>query len=90
MEYDYVIIDSAPVLPVADTLLMARKVDGVLMSVMRDVSELPAVKDALAQLALVGTRVLGVVINRANTPNYHRTPYVLPALDLTPVEQNAS
>lgn len=89
MEYDYVIIDSAPVLPVADTLLMARKVDGVLMSVMRDVSELPAVKDALAQLALVGTRVLGVVINRAPTPNYHRTPYVLPALDLAPAEPNA-
>ncbi|HET6575592.1 MAG TPA: polysaccharide biosynthesis tyrosine autokinase [Fimbriiglobus sp.] len=87
VEYDYVIIDSAPVLPVADTLLMARKVDGVLLSVMRDVSELPAVKDALAQLALVGTRVLGVVINRAPTPNYHRTPYMLPALDPAPAEQ---
>ena len=30
-EYDYVILDSAPVLPVADSVALARVVDGVLV-----------------------------------------------------------
>ena len=34
VEYDYVLIDSSPFLPVADALLMARAVDGVLLTVM--------------------------------------------------------
>lgn len=84
-QYEYVIIDSAPILPVADTLVMARAVDGVLLSVMRDVSELSAVKETLAQLALIGTRVLGVVMNGGYPAGYYRprygaeTPAVAPA-----------
>jgi succinoglycan biosynthesis transport protein ExoP len=90
VEYDYVIIDSAPILPVADTLLMARPVDGVLLSVMRHVSELPAVKDALAQLALLGTRVLGVVLSRGSTRTYYRPRYeARPLPDEAPAGQVA-
>jgi capsular exopolysaccharide synthesis family protein len=73
--FDYVVIDSSPMLPVSDALLMARRVDGVLLSVMREVSEITPVKDALAQLALVGARVLGVVMNRGHSPSYYRTLY---------------
>jgi capsular exopolysaccharide synthesis family protein len=74
-QYEYVIIDSAPILPVADTLIMARSVDGVLLSVMRDVSELTPVKETLAQLALIGTRVLGVVMNGGQPAGYYRPRY---------------
>jgi capsular exopolysaccharide synthesis family protein len=73
--FDYVVIDSSPLLPVSDALLMARRVDGVLLSVMREVSEITPVKDALAQLALVGARVLGVVMNRGHAPSYYRSLY---------------
>ena len=39
-EYDFIIVDSAPVLPVADAQLIGQHVDGVVFSVMRDVSRL--------------------------------------------------
>jgi succinoglycan biosynthesis transport protein ExoP len=62
-EFDYVIVDTPPLLPVADTLLMARHADGVVLSLLHDVSRLGAVAEAKDRLAAVGTNVLGVVIN---------------------------
>jgi Mrp family chromosome partitioning ATPase len=52
---------------------MARVVDGVLLTVMREVSEVNAVKEALAQLALIGSRVLGVVVNGGPLRRYYRS-----------------
>ncbi len=84
-QYEYVIIDSAPILPVADTLVMARSVDGVLLTVMREVSEFSAVKETLAQLALVGTRVLGVVMNGGSRIGYYRPRYNPESVSVPPL-----
>jgi capsular exopolysaccharide synthesis family protein len=89
VEYDYVLIDSSPFLPVADALLMARAVDGVLLTVMREVSEVNAVKEALAQLALIGARVLGVVVNGGPLRRYYRAREVEVAT-LTPATEPAA
>ncbi|HVK18941.1 MAG TPA: polysaccharide biosynthesis tyrosine autokinase [Fimbriiglobus sp.] len=75
VEYDYVLIDSSPLLPVTDALLMARAVDGVVLAVRQDVSEVNAIRDALAQLALIGARVLGVVVNGGPVRRYAQYPY---------------
>jgi hypothetical protein len=40
---------------------------------MREVSEVNAVKEALAQLALIGARVLGVVVNGGPLRHYYRS-----------------
>ena len=61
-EYDFVLVDSSPVLPVADTLLLGQHVDGVVFSVLRDVSRLPAVFEARQRLAALGIRFLGAVM----------------------------
>lgn len=61
-QYDFIIVDSSPVLPVADSLLLAERVDGVLFSVMRNVSRLPAVWAAQQRLQSLGIRTLGAVI----------------------------
>ncbi len=61
-QYDFVIVDSCPVLPVADALLLAQHVDGVLFSVMRDVSRIPAVWSAQQRLHNLGIRTLGAVV----------------------------
>ena len=37
--YDFVIVDSCPVLPVADTRFVSQHADAVVLSVFRDVSE---------------------------------------------------
>jgi capsular exopolysaccharide synthesis family protein len=60
-QYDFIIVDSSPVLPVADTLLLAPHVDGVLFSVLRDVSRVPEVYAAQQRLAPLGVRTLGAV-----------------------------
>lgn len=60
--YDFIVIDAAPVLPVADSLLIGKHADGVLLAVLRDVSRLPAVHAARRRLAALGIRVLGAVV----------------------------
>jgi succinoglycan biosynthesis transport protein ExoP len=61
-EYDFVIIDTSPVLPVSDALLIAQHADAVLFSVMRNVSRTPMVQSAYHRLESLGTRMLGAVV----------------------------
>jgi capsular exopolysaccharide synthesis family protein len=61
--YDFVILDSAPVLPVADAQLMAQAVDGVILSVLQNVSRLPFVYAAYERLMLLQANLLGVVLH---------------------------
>ena len=61
--FDYVVIDSAPLLPVADSLLLGRHVDGVILSVMHDHSLVASVAEAQHRLRSVGANILGVVVN---------------------------
>jgi capsular exopolysaccharide synthesis family protein len=61
--FDFVLIDSSPVLPVVDPLLIGQLVDGTIMSVLRDVSRMPTVYAAHQRLISGGVRVLGAVVN---------------------------
>ena len=72
------IIDTPPVLPVADALIMGRWADGAVMAARFDASRLPLVERANRQLALAGIPVLGVVVNgvkRSETPTYGNYAY---------------
>jgi polysaccharide biosynthesis transport protein len=62
-EYDFILIDSSPVLPVTDALLLGQSADAVIFSILRDVSRLPSVHVASQRLAGLGVRVLGAVVN---------------------------
>ena len=75
--YDFVLIDSPPILPVADTLSIARGVDGVLFAVMRDWSRHASVTAACSRLQMVHARILGVVLSGApvSRGHYHDTSY---------------
>ncbi len=61
--YDFIVIDSAPVLPMADALLLGQHVDAVLLSVLKNVSQIPKVYAAHSRLVSLGIRVLGAVIH---------------------------
>ena len=62
-QYDFIIIDTAPVLPVADSLHVCQHVDAVIFSVLRDVSRLPKVYAAHERLAKLNVRILGAVVS---------------------------
>jgi Mrp family chromosome partitioning ATPase len=72
-----VIIDSPPVLPVADTPLMAREGRAVLMVVRADKTDVRAARDAVEQLHHRKARIVGAVLNDANVRRHagYYAPY---------------
>ena len=61
---DYVIVDSAPLLPVADGSEVATLADGTLLVVRYKLTTEAQVKRAVASLARVDAKLLGVLLNR--------------------------
>lgn len=65
MANDFIVIDMAPVLPVADTRVLAKVIDGVVMVVRAGVTPREIVARAID--AVGADRVLGVVLNGTET-----------------------
>lgn len=61
--HDYVIIDSPPILPVTDSVILSRFVDGVVMVVKGASTPRKLVQDARDKLFAIGARFLGVILN---------------------------
>lgn len=73
-QYDFIIIDSPPVLPVTDSLLIGQHADGVLFAVLSEVSRAPAVHAAQQKLAPLGVHMLGAVV-LGTAPEYSDKDY---------------
>lgn len=61
-DFDFVILDSGPVLAVTDALLLGKLADTTILSVLRDVSRASQVQEAHHSLERVGVHVLGSVV----------------------------
>jgi capsular exopolysaccharide synthesis family protein len=62
-EYDFIIIDGAPVLGMSDALIFGQYSDGAILSVRRDHSQMPKINQAAELLRGVGVRIMGSVVN---------------------------
>ncbi|MGH6769276.1 MAG: GumC family protein [Xanthobacteraceae bacterium] len=62
--FDLVIIDSAPLLPIADTRLLTELVDGVVMVIASEQTRSDAVAAALRDSPDIRERIVGVALNR--------------------------
>jgi capsular exopolysaccharide synthesis family protein len=62
-EFDYVLIDSAPIGMVSDPIVLATKGDGVLLVFDAQNTRKVAVRQAMRSLEAVGANVLGTVMN---------------------------
>jgi polysaccharide biosynthesis transport protein len=62
-QYKFIVVDSSPILPVADSLLLGQHVDAAVLSIRPRVSRLPSIWEACERLRAVGIRLLGTVVN---------------------------
>jgi len=75
-QYDFVIVDSSPILPVADAQIIAQQVDAVLFSILADVSRKTKILAAYQRIAALGVKVLGAVVTGAHgSDSYHNKYY---------------
>jgi len=74
--YDHVLIDSAPVLPVSDSVIISTLVDGVVVVVGSQTAK-QLVRDTCSRLLYVGAKMLGVVLNNVipEQQNYYASRY---------------
>ncbi|VXB01279.1 polysaccharide biosynthesis tyrosine autokinase [Frigoribacterium sp. 9N] len=67
VDYDFVIIDTPPLLPVTDAAVLSRCVSGVIVATAAQRSSRHQLKQALAAVSEIGSRTLGVVLTMAPT-----------------------
>ena len=67
-EYDYIIIDTPPVLLLSDALALSTAVDGAVLVCRHQVSYISDIERALEILKFSKANVLGVVVNDYKTP----------------------
>jgi capsular exopolysaccharide synthesis family protein len=63
--FDVILIDTPPLLNLPDAVVVGRHADGAILSLMTDVSTLPAAQATCARLRALNLPVLGAVLNGA-------------------------
>ncbi len=81
LEYDYVIIDSPPVQPVSDTLILTQASDYNLFLIRSETSRLVSFLSSMKKIQNVGVKIDGIIINDLDTSkdsyyyNYYNYDY---------------
>jgi capsular exopolysaccharide synthesis family protein len=80
-EYHFIVIDSCPVLPVSDSLVVGQYADAAVFSIRPRVSRFPAVVAASEKLRSVRIPVLGTVVNGVRkSPDHENYRYYTQSL----------
>ena len=74
-EFDFIILDSPPVVAVTDPLLLGHVADATMLIARADVSHIDAVLRAMDSIERSGTKLLGVVLNDFNAANAYGSYY---------------
>ncbi|MDB9922914.1 polysaccharide biosynthesis tyrosine autokinase [Candidatus Pelagibacter sp.] len=82
IEYDYVIIDSPPVQPVSDTLILAQAVDNNFFIIRAEETTIGSLMSSIKKIKSVGAKIDGIVLNDVDTSkgsygyyNYYQNYY---------------
>jgi polysaccharide biosynthesis transport protein len=73
--YDFVLIDSPPIIAMADTLVIAKHTDGVVLVVSADQTKTMGLVKAKEMLAANNARFIGAVVNRFNANKIYYSYY---------------
>jgi Mrp family chromosome partitioning ATPase len=68
-DFDVIVIDTPPVLAVADVVSLLQNVDGVILVAKPGETKVGPFGQAVEQLRATGARILGVVLNDVNPRN---------------------
>lgn len=66
INFDYIILDTTPILPVSDTLLLASKADATLIVVKARKTKEKVVKESYDQLVEARANVIGTILNESD------------------------
>ena len=69
-QYDYVLIDTPPVMPVTDALIVSRFVDGMILVIASAEVKVEMARDVKSQLVNAGANILGVVLNKVRSEHH--------------------
>ena len=65
-DYEFVIVDTSPILPIADAPFVSQYVDSVVLCVFRDISQAPRIRAACEILEAFGVRSVEAVVTGVN------------------------
>ena len=69
-QYDYVLIDTPPVMPVTDALVVSRFVDGMILVIASGEVKVEMAREVKNQLVNAGANILGVVLNKVRSEHH--------------------
>lgn len=69
-QYDYVLIDTPPVMPCTDALIVSRFVDGMILVIASAEVKVEMARDVKNQLVNAGANILGVVLNKVRSEHH--------------------
>lgn len=82
--YDFIVVDSPPVLPVSDPMLLASQVDGLMLVVKAGATQKEVVERAIGILDIAKHRMLGVILNNLNNSLPYQYDYRYYGYDYAP------
>ncbi len=74
-DYEFVVIDSSPILPIADSRFVSQYVDSVILCVFRDISEAPRLRAACEILEAFGVQCIEAAVTGASESDSSRSGY---------------
>lgn len=69
MRYDHVLVDSAPLLGLADAPLIARRVEGVLFTIEANSTKSRVITTSLMRLRMAGAKLFGAIVTKVSAKN---------------------
>jgi len=70
-EYDYIIVDSPPIIAVTDALILSKKVDQLVLVIRVNSTEREIIEQAKSLLKNIDVKVAGVVVNGIEVKKYY-------------------
>ncbi|NTW71226.1 MAG: CpsD/CapB family tyrosine-protein kinase [Eubacteriaceae bacterium] len=74
-EFDMILLDSPPILPITDGLVLSQVADGTIVVISLGTTEKGSLKRTFDSLENIGAHILGTIINKVNYEENYYTSY---------------